>query len=61
MLGLYIVDGGSLAPPRGPKVLYFLGLLGLQVMQDFLQQQYFYWGGVGIIPRTLRRLQNPKP
>ena len=33
------VDGGNLAPLRGPKLLYFLGLWGVKVMQDFLHQQ----------------------
>ena len=33
------VDGGNLAPPRGLKLLYFLGLYGLKVVQDFIHQQ----------------------
>ena len=39
LLGRDTVDGGNLAPPRGPELLYFLGLWGPKVMQDFLHQQ----------------------
>ena len=30
------VDGGNLAPSRAPKLVFFVGVRGLELVQDFL-------------------------